>query len=113
MTSCATRRQEFGIDRNLSSTAIEAGDAECVGRPTSFPEAGAAHAIEHLLGSRKTLDGGRQISVRTFDAGDHGADRRQYAFEVDAIGFADEATGLAEVEDAALSSGAQDPQDFT
>src|SRR5580704_1756566 len=94
------------------SPAVQACDAESVGRPSRFTKAGETHAVEHFLRFRETLNRIRKISVRAADAGEHCSDSRQNLFEVEPIEMADDSLGLAEVEDPAFASRPQHAGDL-
>src|SRR5207245_1715709 len=97
----------------LLPPSIQSCDPERVRCPRCLREAGAAHALQHLRRLGKALHGCGQISVGPFYAGNERAYCRQHTLEVNPVKLPDEATGLAEIQNAAFSSRAQNAHDLT
>src|ERR1700722_5681147 len=96
----------------LQSPAIQARDSERIGLPVRFREASAAHASEHFFRRGKALDRSRKISIGPTHSRDHGAHARENLLEINAVKLSHDSLGLAEIENAAFATGAQNADDF-
>ena len=78
----------------------------------ALTEADGFHALEHFLWRRKLVDRCGKILIRTTDAGNHCPNLRQHLAEVEAIEFAQQAAGLAEIQYANFTLRLEDAEDF-
>ncbi len=91
---------------------VEADDAEGVARPGGVGEACALEELEHAGWAGEAFDGGVEVAVGAFVAGDEAAETGQDGFEVDVVERAGEAFGLIALEYAELAAGAEDAEDL-
>src|SRR5580693_9917725 len=96
----------------LQSPAIQARDPERIGLPVRFREGSAARASEHFFRRGKALDRSRKIRIGPTHSRDHGAHAGEYLLEINAVKLSHDSFGLAEIENAAFATGAQNADDF-
>ena len=91
---------------------VQAGDAEGVGLPGAVRVAHRLHEGEQLRRRREVAHGNGEIVVGSGLAADDAPDGREHAAEVDCIGPAHEAAGLAELQNPQLAAGFQHAMEF-
>jgi hypothetical protein len=91
---------------------VEAYYAEGVAGPTRVGETCGFEELKHAGWAREAFDGGVEVAVGAFVAGDEAAETRQDGLEVDVVERAGEAFGLVAFEDSELAAGAQDAKNL-
>src|SRR5205807_9908437 len=92
--------------------SIQSCNSKGIGRPGDILKSGLSHALEQFVRLGKTLDRGRQVRVRSLHAGDDCTHPGKHVLEVHAVQLADESSGLAKIENSALSTWTQHTRDL-
>src|SRR5579884_662998 len=96
----------------LSRSAIEPGDAECIGCPAAVAKSSILHARNHFGGWGEALDGSWKVSVRAVIARNQLANPRKNGLEIHVVDPAERSLRFAKLQNPAFTPRAKHPTNF-